>query len=172
MDVLEAAARAGGGEGDEGCPGLPSSPCISSFLPSPTAWQVPQRSSLRLHCHLQEALPDCSCPPVPRSSAASTLSQLSDSGQTLSEDSGVDAGEVEASASGQSRQMASTKSRSSKELPRSERTTEGGHKPVRRAGREEVQGWEEGRAQVKTGGAGTRVQGGGEFPMARGISTY
>ncbi|KAM6182715.1 whirlin isoform 1-T1 [Erethizon dorsatum] len=59
----------------------------------------------------------------------STLSQLSDSGQTLSEDSGVDAGEVEASAPGQSRQMASTKSRSSKELPRSERTAEGGNKP-------------------------------------------
>uniref|UniRef100_A0A8C9JT34 PDZ domain-containing protein n=1 Tax=Panthera tigris altaica TaxID=74533 RepID=A0A8C9JT34_PANTA len=60
---------------------------------------------------------------------ASTLSQLSDSGQTLSEDSGVDAGEAEASAPGRGRQMASTKSRSSKELPRNERTTEGATKP-------------------------------------------
>ncbi|XP_058550381.1 whirlin isoform X4 [Neofelis nebulosa] len=59
----------------------------------------------------------------------STLSQLSDSGQTLSEDSGVDAGEAEASAPGRGRQMASTKSRSSKELPRNERTTEGATKP-------------------------------------------
>nr|XP_060464889.1 whirlin isoform X2 [Panthera onca] len=59
----------------------------------------------------------------------STLSQLSDSGQTLSEDSGVDAGEAEASAPGRGRQMASTKSRSSKEPPRNERTTEGATKP-------------------------------------------
>ncbi|XP_012657923.1 whirlin isoform X2 [Otolemur garnettii] len=59
----------------------------------------------------------------------STLSQLSDSGQTLSEDSGVDAGEAEASAPGQGRQTASTKSRGSKELPRNERPTEGANKP-------------------------------------------
>ncbi|XP_078292689.1 whirlin isoform X4 [Panthera onca] len=59
----------------------------------------------------------------------STLSQLSDSGQTLSEDSGVDAGEAEASAPGRGRQMASTKSRSSKEPPQNERTTEGATKP-------------------------------------------
>ncbi|XP_015347578.2 whirlin, partial [Marmota marmota marmota] len=61
--------------------------------------------------------------------AASTLSQLSDSGQTLSEDSGVDAGELEASAPGRGRQMASTKNKSSKELPRTERGTEGATKP-------------------------------------------
>ncbi|XP_012496657.1 PREDICTED: whirlin isoform X1 [Propithecus coquereli] len=59
----------------------------------------------------------------------STLSQLSDSGQTLSEDSGVDAGEAEASAPGRGRQTASTKSRSSRELPRNERPTEGANKP-------------------------------------------
>ncbi|XP_055994477.1 whirlin isoform X2 [Sorex fumeus] len=59
----------------------------------------------------------------------STLSQLSDSGQTLSEDSGVDAGEAEASAPGRGRQVASTKSRNSKEPPRSERTSEGVTKP-------------------------------------------
>ncbi|XP_054218617.1 whirlin isoform X7 [Homo sapiens] len=59
----------------------------------------------------------------------STLSQLSDSGQTLSEDSGVDAGEAEASAPGRGRQSASTKSRSSKELPRKERPTDGANKP-------------------------------------------
>ncbi|XP_004423419.1 PREDICTED: whirlin isoform X1 [Ceratotherium simum simum] len=66
---------------------------------------------------------------LPQTRTASTLSQLSDSGQTLSEDSGVDAGEAEASAPGRGRQMASTKSRSSKEPPRNERTTEGAPKP-------------------------------------------
>lgn len=64
------------------------------------------------------------------SPAASTLSQLSDSGQTLSEDSGVDAGETEASTSGRGRQTTSTKSKNGKELPRTERTTEGTNKPV------------------------------------------
>ncbi|XP_034520262.1 whirlin isoform X1 [Ailuropoda melanoleuca] len=66
---------------------------------------------------------------LPQTRTASTLSQLSDSGQTLSEDSGVDAGEAEASAPGRGRQMASTKSRSTKEPPRNERTTEGATKP-------------------------------------------
>ncbi|XP_046924365.1 whirlin [Lynx rufus] len=66
---------------------------------------------------------------LPQTRTASTLSQLSDSGQTLSEDSGVDAGEAEASAPGRGRQMASTKSRSIKEPPRNERTTEGATKP-------------------------------------------
>ncbi|KAM6170330.1 whirlin isoform 2-T2 [Rhynchocyon petersi] len=67
------------------------------------------------------------CPVDPP--AASTLSQLSDSGQTLSEDSGVDAGETEARVPGRGRQTASTKSRSSKDLPQSERTPEGAAKP-------------------------------------------
>uniref|UniRef100_A0A2K6FXC5 Whirlin n=1 Tax=Propithecus coquereli TaxID=379532 RepID=A0A2K6FXC5_PROCO len=66
---------------------------------------------------------------LPQTRTASTLSQLSDSGQTLSEDSGVDAGEAEASAPGRGRQTASTKSRSSRELPRNERPTEGANKP-------------------------------------------
>lgn len=66
------------------------------------------------------------------SPAASTLSQLSDSGQTLSEDSGVDAGETEASTSGRGRQTANTKNKNGKELPQTERTTEGANKPVSR----------------------------------------
>ncbi|XP_017731414.1 PREDICTED: whirlin isoform X3 [Rhinopithecus bieti] len=66
---------------------------------------------------------------LPQTRTASTLSQLSDSGQTLSEDSGVDAGEAEASAPGRGRQSASTKSRSSRELPRNERPTDGANKP-------------------------------------------
>lgn len=44
----------------------------------------------------------------------------------------MDAGEVEASAPGRGRQTVSTKSRSSKEPPRNERSTEGATKPVRR----------------------------------------
>uniref|UniRef100_A0A2K6NV19 Whirlin n=1 Tax=Rhinopithecus roxellana TaxID=61622 RepID=A0A2K6NV19_RHIRO len=66
---------------------------------------------------------------LPQTRTASTLSQLSDSGQTLSEDSGVDAGEAEASAPGRGRQSASTKSRSTRELPRNERPTDGANKP-------------------------------------------
>ncbi|KAM9207740.1 whirlin isoform 6-T6 [Dugong dugon] len=66
---------------------------------------------------------------LPQTRAASTLSQLSDSGQTLSEDSGVDAGEAEVGVPGRGRQTAATKSRNSKELPRNERTTEGAAKP-------------------------------------------
>lgn len=66
---------------------------------------------------------------LPQTRTASTLSQLSDSGQTLSEDSGVDAGETEASTSGRGRQTASTKNKSGKELPRTERTAEGANKP-------------------------------------------
>lgn len=42
----------------------------------------------------------------------------------------MDAGEAEASAPGRGRQTAPTKSRNSKELPRSERTPEAASKPV------------------------------------------
>ncbi|XP_038965803.1 whirlin isoform X3 [Rattus norvegicus] len=66
---------------------------------------------------------------LPQTRTASTLSQLSDSGQTLSEDSGVDAGETEASTSGRGRQTANTKNKNGKELPQTERTTEGANKP-------------------------------------------
>lgn len=66
---------------------------------------------------------------LPQTRTASTLSQLSDSGQTLSEDSGVDAGETEASTSGGGRQTANTKNKNGKELPQTERTTEGANKP-------------------------------------------
>lgn len=46
----------------------------------------------------------------------------------------MDAGEAEASAPGRGRQTASTKSRSSKETPRNERTPEGATKPVSEMG--------------------------------------
>ncbi|XP_069729179.1 whirlin isoform X2 [Phaenicophaeus curvirostris] len=66
--------------------------------------------------------------PLPQA-RASTLSQLSDSGQTLSEDSGVDIGEVEVSGKDKSRQPVLGKSRSLKEATRSEEAAEGASKP-------------------------------------------
>ncbi|NXA87617.1 WHRN protein, partial [Melanocharis versteri] len=68
--------------------------------------------------------------PLPQArGGSSTLSQLSDSGQTLSEDSGVDIGEVETSGKDKSRQPGPGKSRSLKEATRSEGAAEGASKP-------------------------------------------
>ncbi|NXY56790.1 WHRN protein, partial [Callaeas wilsoni] len=68
--------------------------------------------------------------PLPQArGGSSTLSQLSDSGQTLSEDSGVDIGEVETSGKDKSRQPGPGKSRSLKEAARSEGAAEGASKP-------------------------------------------
>ncbi|NXN00148.1 WHRN protein, partial [Sylvia borin] len=68
--------------------------------------------------------------PLPQArGGSSTLSQLSDSGQTLSEDSGVDIGEVETSGKDKSRQPGAGKSRSLKEATRSEGAAEGASKP-------------------------------------------
>ncbi|NXM81222.1 WHRN protein, partial [Oenanthe oenanthe] len=60
---------------------------------------------------------------------SSTLSQLSDSGQTLSEDSGVDIGEAETSGKDKSRQPGGGRSRSLKEAATSEGAAEGASKP-------------------------------------------
>ncbi|NWT76204.1 WHRN protein, partial [Prunella himalayana] len=73
--------------------------------------------------------PGAARPLTPPLSPASTLSQLSDSGQTLSEDSGVDIGEVETSGKDRSRQPGPGKSRSPKEATRSEGAAEGASKP-------------------------------------------
>ncbi|KAM9117178.1 whirlin [Pangshura tecta] len=59
---------------------------------------------------------------------ASTLSQLSDSGQTLSEDSGVDIGEVELSGRDKNRQQIPG-NRSPKEAPRSDGPAEAASRP-------------------------------------------
>ncbi|NXW24241.1 WHRN protein, partial [Circaetus pectoralis] len=68
--------------------------------------------------------------PLPQArGGSSTLSQLSDSGQTLSEDSGVDIGEVEMSGKDKNRQPVPGKSRSLKEAVRSEGVAEGAAKP-------------------------------------------
>ncbi|XP_023618806.1 whirlin isoform X5 [Myotis lucifugus] len=104
-------------------------------LPPPSPSGRPDQTGTNQHyvmveVHRPDSEPDVNeVRALPQARTASTLSQLSDSGQTLSEDSGVDAGEVEASAPGRGRQMASTKSRSSKDPPRNERSTEGATKP-------------------------------------------
>ncbi|XP_036995362.2 whirlin isoform X2 [Artibeus jamaicensis] len=103
-------------------------------LPPPSPSGRPEQTGTNQHfvlveVHRPDSEPDVNEVRALPQTRTSTLSQLSDSGQTLSEDSGVDAGEVEANAPGRGRQMASTKSRSSKEPPRNDRNTEGATKP-------------------------------------------
>ncbi|XP_075416488.1 whirlin isoform X2 [Tenrec ecaudatus] len=103
-------------------------------LPPPLPSSPPEQTGTHQHfvmveVHRPDSEPDVNEVRALPQARASTLSQLSDSGQTLSEDSGVDAGETEARAPGGARQMASTKSRSSKEPPGNEKTTEGAAKP-------------------------------------------
>ncbi|XP_077904167.1 whirlin isoform X5 [Ictidomys tridecemlineatus] len=103
--------------------------CLPPPSPSDPLDQ-PNQHFVLVEVHRPDSEPDVNeVRALPQTRTASTLSQLSDSGQTLSEDSGVDAGELEASAPGRGRQMASTKNKSSKELPRTERATEGATKP-------------------------------------------
>nr|XP_011748689.1 whirlin isoform X8 [Macaca nemestrina] len=117
-------------------------------LPPPSPSGHPDQTGTNQHfvmveVHRPDSEPDVNeVRALPQTPTASTLSQLSDSGQTLSEDSGVDAGEAEASAPGRGRQSASTKSRSSRELPRNERSTDGANKPVSQE-EEDAEGREE-----------------------------
>ncbi|NWY05303.1 WHRN protein, partial [Nothoprocta ornata] len=68
--------------------------------------------------------------PLPQArGGSSTLSQLSDSGQTLSEDSGVDIGDTETSSKDRSRQPLPGKGRSLPEAVMSEGAAEGASKP-------------------------------------------
>ncbi|XP_072487830.1 whirlin isoform X6 [Notamacropus eugenii] len=113
---------------------LPSPP-----LPSPTAVPIPldknsPKSGTNHHfvmveVHRPNSEPDVNEVRALPQTRASTLSQLSDSGQTLSEDSGVDTGEAEASSKERGRQQASTKGRGSKDLPRNEGVAEAATKP-------------------------------------------
>ncbi|XP_039096181.1 whirlin isoform X2 [Hyaena hyaena] len=112
----------------------PEATLAGGCLPPPSPSGRPDVTGTNQHfvmveVHRPDSEPDVNEVRALPQTRTSTLSQLSDSGQTLSEDSGVDAGEAEASAPGRGRQMASTKSRSSKEPPRNERTTEGATKP-------------------------------------------
>ncbi|XP_035111448.1 whirlin isoform X8 [Callithrix jacchus] len=104
--------------------------CLSPLSPSSHPDQTgTNQHFVMVEVHRPDSEPDVNEVRALPQTRTSTLSQLSDSGQTLSEDSGVDAGEAEASAPGRGRQTASTKSRSSKELPGNERPTDGASKP-------------------------------------------
>ncbi|XP_040860421.1 whirlin isoform X3 [Ochotona curzoniae] len=104
--------------------------CLPPLSPSGHPDQVGSNQHfVMVEVHRPDSEPDVNEVRALPQARTSTLSQLSDSGQTLSEDSGVDAGEAEASAPGRGRQTAPTKSRNSKELPRSERTPEAASKP-------------------------------------------
>ncbi|NWU65051.1 WHRN protein, partial [Pterocles burchelli] len=99
---------------------------------SPTSPQaVANQHFIMVEVHQPNSEPDVNeVRPLPQArGGSSTLSQLSDSGQTLSEDSGVDIGEVEMSGKDKSRQPVPAKSRSLKEATRSEGTAEGATKP-------------------------------------------
>uniref|UniRef100_A0A663NB34 Whirlin n=1 Tax=Athene cunicularia TaxID=194338 RepID=A0A663NB34_ATHCN len=96
--------------------------------PSPPP-AVANQHFIMVEVHQPNSEPDVNeVRPLPQA-RASTLSQLSDSGQTLSEDSGVDIGEVEMSGKDKSRQLVPGKSRSLKEATRSEGAAEGASKP-------------------------------------------
>ncbi|XP_056667997.1 whirlin isoform X11 [Monodelphis domestica] len=125
------------GKAPEASPGsgLPSPP-----LPSPSAVPIsldktsPKSGTnhhfVMVEVHRPNSEPDVNeVRALPQTRAASTLSQLSDSGQTLSEDSGVDTGEAEASSKDRGRQQASTKGRGNKDLPRNEGAAEAASKP-------------------------------------------
>ncbi|XP_054986952.1 whirlin isoform X2 [Sorex araneus] len=114
-------------------PPAEAAPVGGCLLPPSPSGRLEQASTnqhfVMVEVHRPDSEPDVNEVRALPQTRTSTLSQLSDSGQTLSEDSGVDAGEAEASAPGRGRQVASTKSRNGKEPPRSERTTEGVTKP-------------------------------------------
>uniref|UniRef100_A0A8C3VIA7 Whirlin n=1 Tax=Catharus ustulatus TaxID=91951 RepID=A0A8C3VIA7_CATUS len=104
----------------------PTSPPSPSPPPPPA---VANQHFIMVEVHQPNSEPDVNeVRPLPQA-RASTLSQLSDSGQTLSEDSGVDIGEVETSGKDKSRQPCPGKSRSLKEATRSEGAAEGASKP-------------------------------------------
>ncbi|XP_056667993.1 whirlin isoform X6 [Monodelphis domestica] len=124
------------GKAPEASPGsgLPSPP-----LPSPSAVPIsldktsPKSGTnhhfVMVEVHRPNSEPDVNEVRALPQTRASTLSQLSDSGQTLSEDSGVDTGEAEASSKDRGRQQASTKGRGNKDLPRNEGAAEAASKP-------------------------------------------
>uniref|UniRef100_A0A672UX08 Whirlin n=1 Tax=Strigops habroptila TaxID=2489341 RepID=A0A672UX08_STRHB len=97
--------------------------------PSPPPQAVANQHFIMVEVHQPNSEPDVNeVRPLPQA-RASTLSQLSDSGQTLSEDSGVDIGEVELSGRDKGRQLISGKSRSLQEARSSNGAAEGASKP-------------------------------------------
>uniref|UniRef100_A0A663FK84 Whirlin n=1 Tax=Aquila chrysaetos chrysaetos TaxID=223781 RepID=A0A663FK84_AQUCH len=112
----------------------PDGPAAGGLQSPPSPSPPPPQAMANQHfimveVHQPNSEPDVNeVRPLPQA-RASTLSQLSDSGQTLSEDSGVDIGEVEMSGKDKNRQPVPGKSRSLKEAVRSEGAAEGAAKP-------------------------------------------
>ncbi|XP_074871555.1 whirlin isoform X2 [Carettochelys insculpta] len=109
-------------------------PAPRSPLSHPEADKGSPRSAINQHFIMVEVHQPNSEPDVNEvrslpQARASTLSQLSDSGQTLSEDSGVDIGDVELSSKDKSRQQIPGKSRSPEEALRSDGPAEAVSKP-------------------------------------------
>ncbi|XP_068067604.1 whirlin isoform X4 [Anomalospiza imberbis] len=120
-------------EGPQSPPSPSPPPPPAHPAPPPPDKGSPQAAAnqhfIMVEVHQPNSEPDVNeVRPLPQA-RASTLSQLSDSGQTLSEDSGVDIGEVETSGKDKSRQPGPGKSRSPKEATRSEGAAEGASKP-------------------------------------------
>uniref|UniRef100_A0A669QPE7 Whirlin n=1 Tax=Phasianus colchicus TaxID=9054 RepID=A0A669QPE7_PHACC len=110
-------------------PASPSPPPPPAHPAPPPPSPQANQHFIMVEVHQPNSEPDVNeVRPLPQA-RASTLSQLSDSGQTLSEDSGVDIGEVEVGGKDKNRQPVPGKSRSLKEGTRSEGTAEGASKP-------------------------------------------
>ncbi|KAM9070495.1 whirlin isoform X3 [Sarcophilus harrisii] len=110
-------------------PPLPSPPAVPITLDKASPKSGTNHHFVMVEVHRPNSEPDVNEVRALPQTRASTLSQLSDSGQTLSEDSGVDTGEVEASSKDRGRQQPSTKGRGSKDLPRNEGAAEAAAKP-------------------------------------------
>ncbi|NXO00528.1 WHRN protein, partial [Rhinopomastus cyanomelas] len=110
-------------------PPSPSPPPPPPHKGSPQA--VANQHFIMVEVHQPNSEPDVNeVRPLPQARGrSSTLSQLSDSGQTLSEDSGVDIGEVEMSGKDKSQQLVPGKSRNLKEATRNDGVAEGAAKP-------------------------------------------
>ncbi|XP_032089183.1 whirlin [Thamnophis elegans] len=118
----------------------PSSPTLPPLPAHPAASPPGERGSfevgntqhfIMVEVHRPNSEPDVNeVKPLPQA-RASTLSQLSDSGQTLSEDSGVDLGEAELSNSRERTQLLQglPSARSPQGVPRLGRAVEAGPKP-------------------------------------------
>uniref|UniRef100_A0A8V5G6D3 Whirlin n=1 Tax=Melopsittacus undulatus TaxID=13146 RepID=A0A8V5G6D3_MELUD len=105
------------------------SPASPSPPPPPSHPSMANQHFIMVEVHQPNSEPDVNeVRPLPQA-RASTLSQLSDSGQTLSEDSGVDIGDVELSSRDKGQQLISGKSRSLQETRSSDGAAEGASKP-------------------------------------------
>uniref|UniRef100_A0A8C4YGP3 Whirlin n=1 Tax=Gopherus evgoodei TaxID=1825980 RepID=A0A8C4YGP3_9SAUR len=103
----------------------------ASILPTPTPrpQSAINQHFIMVEVHQPNSEPDVNEVRSLPQARASTLSQLSDSGQTLSEDSGVDIGEVELSGRDKNWQQIPGKSRSPKEATRSDGPAEAASRP-------------------------------------------